>query len=241
MNGTAAIPQEILELIFAGESETLEFKTALREPSLLARLMASFANANGGKILVGVTEPPAVVGVDEHQFRRVYEHALRLLDPGAVATSLLFLDGGGGLKVAAVEVEKSSQLVLVQGSAYVRIGAMTRPMQWTQMMRSVPSAQPQVTLETLAKALENQTNHLEKLSSDNEELKDELRKANDPKAKWKERGYGFLFGIGASLVAALVLWGAAKVIPQLGSSRSIDTDKVLASFAGLSFAAKLRH
>ena len=237
----AGIPTEILDLLVAGESDTLEFKTALRDPPLLARLIASFANANGGKILVGVTEPPAVVGVDERQFRRVYEAALRLLEPETISTSLRFFDGGDGLKVAAVEVGKSSELVLAQGSAFVRAGSMTRPMQWTQMLQRVPPAQPQVTLETLAKALEKQAVHLEKLSADNEELKDELRKANDPKAKWKERGYGFLFGIGASLVAALLWWGAVKVIPELRSNRSIDTVVLSAGFAGLLSAGHLRR
>lgn len=227
----AGIPTEILDLLFAGESERLEFKTSLREPPLLARLIASFANANGGRILVGVTEPPEVVGVDEQQFRHVYEAALRLLEPSTLLTELKFLDGGDGLKVAAVDVGKSSELVLAQGSAFVRMGSMTRPMQWTQMLKRVPPTQPQVTLETLAKAMETQTVHLEKLSADNEELKDELRKANDPKAKWKERGYGFLFGICASLVAALLWWAMAKAIPELGSKRSIDAGQLSELFS----------
>lgn len=237
----AGIPTEILDLLAAGESDTLEFKTSLREPPLLAKLIASFANASGGKILVGVTEPPAVVGVDERQFRHVYDAALRLLEPATVPTSLRFTDGGDGLKVGVVEVGKSSELVLAQGSAFVRAGSMTRPMQWSQMLQRVPPAQPQVTLETLAKALEKQAVHLEKLSADNEELKDELRKANDPKAKWKERGYGFLFGIGASLVAALVWWGAVKVFPELRSNRSFDTDVLSAGLAGLPSAGQLRR
>lgn len=240
-NNMAGIPTEILDLLLAGESETLEFKTSIREPSVLARLIASFANANGGRILVGVTEPPAVVGVDERQFRRVYEAALRLLEPSTLSTELKFLDGGDGLKVAAIDVPKSSELVLAQGSAFVRAGSMTRPMQWTQMLQRVPPTQPQVTLETLAKALEKQAVHLEKLSADNEELKDELRKANDPKAKWKERGYGFLFGICASLVAALLWWATVKAVPELRSNRSIDTDVLSAGFAGLLSAGHLRR
>ncbi len=211
----AGIPTEILDLLFAGESETLEFKAVLTESTPLAQLIASFANAGGGKILVGVTEPPGVVGVDERRFRRVYEAALRLLEPATTAISLKFLDGGDGLKVAAVDVEKSSELVLVQGSAFVRSGSMTRVMPWSQMLHHAPSTRAQVTLQTLAKALETQTVHLEKISADNEELKKELRKANDPAAKWKERGYGLIFGIGASLVAALLWWGATKLLPAL--------------------------
>ncbi|GJI89602.1 RNA-binding domain-containing protein [Duganella hordei] len=209
------IPEEILDLIFAGESETLEFKTALSDPATLARLIASFANTSGGTILVGVSEPPAVIGIDPDRFERVYKAALQRLEPEGVRTSLRFLDGGGGLKVAAVDVEKSPQLVLTQGSAFVRTGSVTRPMQWTQMLQQVSTTQPHVTLQTLAQAIEKQTAHLEKLSADNDDLKDELRKANDPAAKRKERGYGFLFGIAASLIAALCWVGATKAFPIL--------------------------
>lgn len=47
--------------------------------------------------------------------------------------------------------------------------------------------------------------HLEKLLRDNEEMKAELKKANDPVAKRKERALGFVYGVSASLVAAM-LW-----------------------------------
>lgn len=65
------MPPEILELILAGESETLELKASVRDPQLLSKLIGSFANAQGGKIVIGVKEPPKVVGVDEVLTRQV--------------------------------------------------------------------------------------------------------------------------------------------------------------------------
>jgi hypothetical protein len=187
------IPKEILDLLFQGESDTLEFKTAIRDPLLLSRLIASFANAKGGKILVGVKEPPEVVGVDESQLRRMYEAALRHLAP-AVQTSLAFVSADG-LTLGTIEVAPSSELVLAQGSAFVRTGAMSRPMPWTQMRDRLPPERPEVNLQLLMRASEQQTLLLEKLSADNDHMKSELAKANDPAAKRKERIIGFLQGL----------------------------------------------
>lgn len=202
------IPKEILDLLFQGESDALEFKTAIRDPLLLARLIASFANAKGGKIVVGVKEPPEVVGVDEAHLRRMYEAALRLLTP-AVQTSLAFVKADG-LSVGNIEVAPSSELVFAQGSAFVRTGAMSQPMAWTQMRDRLPPKPPEVNLESLMRASEQQTALLERMLADNEHMKSELAKANDPAAKRKERIVGFVTGVAASLVAAVVWFMAGK-------------------------------
>ena len=198
------IPNGILDLMFRGESETLEFKAIVRDPAILARLIVSFANAKGGTIVIGVKEPSEVVGINESQTQTVYEAALKFLEPTSVQSSLSFTDENG-LKVALVEVAPSAELVFAQGSAYVRTGTMTRPMAWTQMRERLTRKPPGVTLESLMRANEQQTMHLEKLSKDNEEMKSELKKANDPVAKRMERALGFVYGVGASLVAAM-LW-----------------------------------
>ena len=198
------ITKEIIDYLSRGESETLEFKAIVREPAILARLIASFANAKGGTIVIGVKEPPEIVGVNEPHIRKIYKDALRLLEPTSVQSTLSFLDANG-LKIGLVQIAPASELVLAQGSAYVRIGAMTQPMAWTKMRERLPSKPPGVTLESLMRASEQQTTHLEKLSTDNEELKAELKKANDPVSKRKEHALGFIYGVGASLVAAM-LW-----------------------------------
>lgn len=208
------IPKQILDLLFRGESETLEFKAVVRDPTILARLMASFANAKGGTIVIGVKETPEIVGINEAQIQRVYESALKLLEPTSVKSALSFIDASG-LKVALVEIAPSSELVLAQGSAYVRRGAMTQAMAWTQMRERLPPKPTEVTLESLMRASEQQTTHLEKLSKDNEEMKADLKKANDPIAKRKERALGFLYGVGASLVAAMLWLLATRQWPWL--------------------------
>jgi len=208
----SSIPKEILDQLFEGESDQLEFKTSMRDPLNLARLIAGFANAHGGTILIGVSEPPEVIGVNPEIIRRIFANAMRQIEPATVQASLRFIDGGDGRQVAVVDVGKSAQLVLANGGAYVRAGTMTRPMHageiFQMLTHTPPVVQPvpvtssqQTMLETVAQSLAAHTAHLEKISADNEELKIELKNANAPAARWKERFYGFGLGVVASLVA----------------------------------------
>lgn len=186
---------EILELIFAGESESLELKTSVRDPQLLAKLISSFANAQGGKILIGVKEPPEVVGVDKALVRRVYVAAQRRLTPEP-KTDLSFVEVEGQ-SVAVISIERSSEIVLAEGSAFVRTGTQTQPMAWSQMLQHL-SSQPSVsTIESLAKSIEQQSKLIE-------EMHEQIREANTWQARWKERGIGFSLGVLASVIASVV-------------------------------------
>lgn len=227
----SSIPKQLLDQLFAGESETLEFKRSIHDPSILARLIAAFSNANGGTVLIGVSEPPEVVGVDPDVIEKLFKASLRQVEPSTVRASLNFIDGGDGKKVAAVDIEKSSQLVLSRGGAYIRSGQITRAMAQAEILQmltqvpmmhqeslqeltpespqEIPRESPkeihqetlQATLQTLAQSLASHTIYLEEISADNKELKEELKKANAPSAKWIERAYGCIFGVVASLVA----------------------------------------
>lgn len=186
---------EILELIFAGESESLELKTSVRDPRLLAKLIGSFANAQGGKIVIGVKEPPEVVGVDEVLVRRVYEAARKRLAPEP-NTKLSIIETEGK-RVVVIDVERSAEIVLSEGSAFVRAGTMTQPMAWTQMRQHLPSQPSSATIESLTKAIERQSKLIE-------EMHEQIRESSTWQALWKERGIGIMLGVLASVIASVV-------------------------------------
>ncbi|WP_442808325.1 AlbA family DNA-binding domain-containing protein [Trinickia soli] len=206
----------MLDLIFAGESETLELKSAVPDPRILANLISSFANTKGGQIVVGVKEPPAIVGVDEVKTRRVYEAALKRLAPSPVTN--LTIESHEGQSVAIIQVERSSVPVNAEGVPFVRKATMTQPMPWNEMVRNLtPQQLPEAgaalvdalnrqteVLEQQAKQIEQQSAQLATQNKQIEEMRAELRNAHSPKAKWTERAYGIGVGVIGSIIAAAI-------------------------------------
>lgn len=191
--------EEVFDLLSAGESQTLELKESLRDPLVLARLICAFANADGGKILIGVKESGyEVVGVEESSLTKIYERATQKLTP-QVQTKLEFLDARISFKVAIVEVAPSQEIVLADGGAYVRTGSMTQPMAWSQIMSRLPEAPSPKHMESLTHSIESQTKIIESLHK-------KIDEANSWQAKWK--GYlisgavGFVFSMVLALIAA---------------------------------------
>src|SRR5690606_30379588 len=119
------------------------------------------ANAEGGKIIVGVEEPAEIIGIDERVTRRVFEAASSRLTPAPEST--LSVIKTQGKSIAVIEVKSSSDLVLSSGSAYIRQGAMTQPMAWTQMRQRLPANPGPATIETLTKAIERQAKVIDRL------------------------------------------------------------------------------
>lgn len=153
---------EVRRFVRQGEGTTVELKAGVPEPSLLARHIGSFANNEGGVILLGVEERGAIVGCDISRARRVYRAALERLSP--IAETKFHQLEIANKTVVLVEVFKSDGPVLVDGGAYVRIGAHTEAMTADDMLTFFKRTKPPVhTLESLALAITQQTQIIEKL------------------------------------------------------------------------------
>ena len=57
--------KEVLDLISAGEGQTVKFKRDISQRSDTAGELIAFANTTGGTLLVGVTDDGQVVGVQD--------------------------------------------------------------------------------------------------------------------------------------------------------------------------------
>ena len=53
-----------VELIHKGETESLEFKESLRLKEELGQAISAFSNANGGSILIGISDAGTCIGVE---------------------------------------------------------------------------------------------------------------------------------------------------------------------------------
>lgn len=190
--------EDVFDLLAAGESQTLEIKEVVRDPLVLARLICAFANADGGKILIGVREQASeIVGVEENPLTKVYNRAIQKLTP-KVETKIQFFDTRITFKVAIIEVAASPEIVLADGGAYVRTGSMTQPMAWSQIVSKLPEEPSQKHIESLTHSIESQTKIIESLHA-------KIDEANSWQSKWK--GYltsgavGFIFSMVLALIA----------------------------------------
>ncbi len=58
------VPDELQKMIREGESQRLDFKKTISDLAKIARTISSFANTEGGTIIVGLTDQGQVAGID---------------------------------------------------------------------------------------------------------------------------------------------------------------------------------
>jgi hypothetical protein len=119
------ITNEVVEIIGQTESSKLEYKSVLPPSRNIAQLISSFANADGGYIILGISDNLEINGLSEDFHANAITHkALDLLSPQPqVYYQYVAYEGK---KLYAIKVEKSNSLVAVEGKIYQRVGASIR-------------------------------------------------------------------------------------------------------------------
>ena len=116
------IPQSILDRIGQPESERLEYKAVLPPAATVAQLIGSFANTNGGAIVLGVVEEGKGVVInglsDEFRAVQITRKAVDLLSPPPTVKYDYVLHQGKRLFV--IDVQKSDTPVALGGKIYDR-------------------------------------------------------------------------------------------------------------------------
>lgn len=104
------------------EGQTLEYKTVVPPPSLIARIVASFANSEGGFLVCGVRDDRIIQGIaDEVPAPSIVDSALARLRPRPTVNHYFVEVDGKRLYV--LEVAKSLRSVTTeQGVIYSRVG-----------------------------------------------------------------------------------------------------------------------
>jgi hypothetical protein len=118
---------DVLPLIGQPEGEKLEYKAVLPPAATLARLISSFANTQGGDIILGAIETHGVVRInglsDEFRATTITRKAIDLLSPRPPVT-YQYVDYQGK-RLFVIHVDQSSQTVFVAGKQYVRLDAIS--------------------------------------------------------------------------------------------------------------------
>jgi hypothetical protein len=122
-----SISQDILDKIGQPESERLEYKAVLPPAATVAQLIAAFANAKGGAIVLGVFANGKDILInglsDEFRAVQITRKAIDLLSPPPAVTYDYIVHDSKRLFV--IEVQKSAAAVLLGGKSYVRTGDRT--------------------------------------------------------------------------------------------------------------------
>ncbi|MGI0492327.1 helix-turn-helix domain-containing protein [Alkalinema pantanalense CENA528] len=136
------ITQEIFEAIGQPKSSKLEYKSVLPPSRNIAQLISSFANADGGYIILGVSDNLEINGLSEDFHATAITHkALDLLSPQPQVfyQYVTFKDK----KLYAIKVEKSNSLITVEGKLYKRVGSSIKLLNPTEIQFK-PSGYPRI-------------------------------------------------------------------------------------------------
>lgn len=118
------LTKEVKEIVGQPESQSLEYKAVLPPSRNVAQILSSFANTDGGFLILGITDDSKITGLSEDFHANAITHkALDLLSPQPkVAYQYVSYDNK---KLYAIKVEKSDVIVSVEGKVYSRVGAKT--------------------------------------------------------------------------------------------------------------------
>lgn len=111
---------DISNIIGEPESQTLEYKAVLAPSKNIAQLICSFANADGGYIVLGVTEGIRVVGLSsDFRANSIVYKAIDLLEPKPQVEHQYITYGSKSLYV--INVPKSDVLISLEGKVFKRV------------------------------------------------------------------------------------------------------------------------
>ena len=182
--------QELESLIAQDENSTLEFKEKIPPPEIVARLIASFANGEGGIIIFGIREPHQVIGIDDEQRLQKVVNAARRMVNGEVDVDLNFAEIHSK-KLGILSVKSSKGIVAVGGGYYRRVGEVSRPMTAEEIQKHLaPTELANPALTELSTAVAQQTQIIQRLRED----------FNSANAPWKK----ILLALGSAIAGAIL-------------------------------------
>ncbi|MFH1653680.1 MAG: RNA-binding domain-containing protein [Pseudomonadota bacterium] len=115
--------QRLIQLVGIGESEVLEFKADVTD---LGKVVASFANTQGGMILVGVSDNGEILGLSGKKKIQEISDAFSAVVPAPdVKVSKFRVENK---LLAIVEVKKGNHLFSYKHIVYIRVGKNNRPL-----------------------------------------------------------------------------------------------------------------
>jgi predicted HTH transcriptional regulator len=178
---------EFKHRIAEGESESLELKSAIPPPEQIAHILASFANTNGGSLIIGIKEPNQIVGTNVRRAQLAIQAAKQhIVPPLNIQVELIEANGH---PVLIASVKKSGVLVSASGGYYRRDSDRARPLTADEIaQRALADKNQQGALTELSTAIARQTQTIDSLRLD-------FNRANSPAIKIALAALGAAAGV----------------------------------------------
>ncbi|MDD2949246.1 MAG: ATP-binding protein [Sulfuricurvum sp.] len=120
-----SLKEEILGLIKQPENESVEFKAVLPPSRVIAKIIASFANTEGGYLILGVLDNGTPKGLSGDFFATETVHkAIDLLTPRPIV-NYEYVDLSAK-RLFVIKTEKSNNKILFENDIYIRVGEQTQ-------------------------------------------------------------------------------------------------------------------
>lgn len=108
-NKNENMAEEIAQLIQQGDNDQLEFRHHSGGPNLLSKIISSFANASGGKLIIGVDEKGKIFGCKRDSLMDTVNKAKDKLIP-CPEISIEFIELENK-EIAVISIEKNVEIV----------------------------------------------------------------------------------------------------------------------------------
>jgi len=113
------LKDEIVKLISLGDNEKVEFRRNSGGPNLLSKIVSSFANASGGKLIVGVDNKGRIVGCKKDDVIETFNKAKEKLIPCPIV--LLDFIEINNKELAIISIEKTDKIVSSSLGVFKRV------------------------------------------------------------------------------------------------------------------------
>lgn len=108
-NKNKSINEEVLELIRQGDTDRVEFRHHTGGPNLLSKIISSFANASGGKLIIGIGENGKIYGCKKDSVMETFNKAKEKLIPCPdISIEFIILENE---TVAVITIEPAEKIV----------------------------------------------------------------------------------------------------------------------------------
>lgn len=113
------LKEEIVNLISQGDNDRIEFRHHSGGPNLLGKIISSFANASGGKLILGVNNKGKIVGCKKGDVMDTFNKSKEKLIPCPIV-SIEFIEIDKKV-LAIISIEKNQKIISSSLGVFKRI------------------------------------------------------------------------------------------------------------------------